>query len=226
MWCPSLEDKEGDTHSLFAQILMILVWWFRWCPVYKPTLVITKWEDTKSFGITRSHGAEVHFGFLESCQISMVSLTGFNSVILRVIRSPKNWNCLGYLDDPHFVGKYEQVTFCGLRPTIQWRHGHGDWLMLLWARIRRGRRSNVFQKMQHEIARPKNILMRKYSKRIVYDYDLNIRNDIWWLQFPLKKRDDPILATNQNYHPLNFFSIIKGVDLFIKTIILQDFFFL
>ena len=76
-----------------------------------PTLVITKWEDTKSFGITRSHGAEVHFGFLENCQISMVSLTGFNSVILRVIRSPKNWNCLGYLDDPHFVGKYQQVTF-------------------------------------------------------------------------------------------------------------------
>lgn len=111
MWCPSLEDKEGDTHSLFAQILINFVWWFRWCPVYKPTLVITKWEETKSFGITRSHGAEVHFGFLENCQISMVSLTGFNSVILRVIRSPKNWNCLGYLDDPHFVGKYQQVTF-------------------------------------------------------------------------------------------------------------------
>ena len=37
-----------------------------------------------------------------------------------------------------------------------------------------------------------------------------------------KKRNDPILATNQNYHPLNFFFIIKGVDLFIKTIILQE----
>ena len=38
-----------------------------------------------------------------------------------------------------------------------------------------------------------------------------------------KKRDDPILATNQNYYPLNFFSIIKGIDLFIKTIILHFF---
>lgn len=37
--------------------------------------------------------------------------------------------------------------------------------------------------------------------------------------------DDPLLATNQNYPPLYFFSIIRGIDLFVKIIILQDLFF-